>query len=126
MADDNELDFEGQGLPADQLQQEMERQNLQQHQIGNDFQGLDDDIEEDDLKMYEQMMQQQQMEQQMEQQLSPDHYGEQQIDDEDQISVYSEGELQTRLKLITQKSYSAPYGLIQDKYEDDMEPSEDN
>ena len=38
-------------------------------------------------------------------------------------SYYSEGEMQTRIKLLKQKSYSAPYIMIGDCYD---EPLYDN
>ncbi len=44
--------------------------------------------------------------------------------DEDEESCYSEGELMTRAKLITQKSYSAPYILLVDCFNDPLQDSE--
>lgn len=43
-----------------------------------------------------------------------DAYG--QEDDEDDESYYSENEIKTRIKLISQKAYSAPYLIISDCY----------
>jgi hypothetical protein len=46
-------------------------------------------------------------------------------DDDDQSSYYSEGEIQTRIKLIGQKSYSAPYIIFSDCYEEPLGGSDD-
>jgi len=46
--------------------------------------------------------------------------------DDDQSSYYSEGEIQTRIKLIGQKSYSAPYIIFSDCYEEALGGSEDD
>ena len=43
--------------------------------------------------------------------------------DEDQ-SYYSEGEMQTRMKLIRQKSYSAPYILMSDCFNEALYDTE--
>lgn len=47
------------------------------------------------------------------------------VSDEDESSYYSEGEIQTRIKLIGQKSYSAPYIIFSDCYEEPLGGSED-
>lgn len=53
---------------------------------------------------------------------------EQEYDDEqdDQESYYSEGEIQTRIKLISQKSYSAPYIVISDCYQERLCDDDDS
>ena len=56
-----------------------------------------------------------------------DDYGED--EDEGDESYYSENEIRTRIKLINQKSYSAPYIIISDCYPeplcDDAEDDEE-
>ena len=49
-------------------------------------------------------------------------YGEEEA--EDMESYYSEGEMQTRIKLLKQKSYSAPYILISDCYDEPLYDTE--
>lgn len=44
--------------------------------------------------------------------------------EEDEQSYYSEGEIQTRMKLIRQKSYSAPYILMSDCFDEALQDSE--
>lgn len=46
-------------------------------------------------------------------------------DELDESSYYSEGEIQTRIKLIGQKSYSAPYIIFSDCYEEPLGGSDD-
>jgi hypothetical protein len=45
-------------------------------------------------------------------------------DEEDKESYYSEGEIQTKIKLITQKAYSAPYIIINDCFDEPLYDSE--
>lgn len=52
-----------------------------------------------------------------------DGYGHEQEDDE---SYYSENEIKTRIKLISQKSYSAPYIIISDCYPEPLCDDEDD
>jgi hypothetical protein len=47
-------------------------------------------------------------------------------DEEDQDSYYTEGEAQTRMKVIGQKSYSAPYIVISDNYVEPLGGEEDD
>lgn len=52
-------------------------------------------------------------------------YGHEQDEDEDGESYYSENEIKTRIKLINQKSYSAPYIIISDCYPEPLCDDED-
>ena len=91
----------------------------------------DGEIDEEDLQMYEQFLKQQK-EAEMSGGGQIEDYGEEQFENEehfdqpevDQESVYSEGELMTRMKLIKQKSYSAPYILFLDCFDEPLCDSE--
>ena len=62
--------------------------------------------------------------------MQPNHFNKQQFeydledDDEeeqqDQESYYTEGEMKTRIKVVNQKSYSAPYIVISDCFEEPL------
>ncbi len=53
-----------------------------------------------------------------------EEYADDEDEDEDQESVYTEGELMTRMKLMKQKSYSAPYILLLDCFDEPLCDSE--
>jgi len=67
----------------------------------------DEYFDEEDLKLYEQYMKQQK-----------------EMSEDEAESAYSEGEIYTRIKLLNEKSNSAPYILFTGLYKDHLNKSE--
>ena len=59
------------------------------------------------------------------QQFNDEDYDDEDEEAEQEDSYYSEGEIKTRIKLLSQKTHSAPYLIINDCYEEPLYDDDD-